>query len=163
MQENRHAREPNHENGSLPEILCLDPTRKVSSHPMDEDGHSCRLNGERQGAEDGGRKSLAEKFHRSRQLVRYDEIHPATTTGEFTSVSQATRLPVHPMPFPCETLDHTGVPSERCQLLVDERHLDQLHIDRETQPPVDLIEQRGFPARKHFAERRHIFQSQLHD
>ena len=36
---------------------------------MDEDGHSCTLYGERQGAEDGGRKSLAEKFHRSRQLA----------------------------------------------------------------------------------------------
>jgi hypothetical protein len=32
---------------------------------MDEDGHARRLYGERQGAEDGGRKSLAEKFHRS--------------------------------------------------------------------------------------------------
>jgi hypothetical protein len=32
---------------------------------MDEDGHSCTFYGERQGAEDGGRKSLAEKFHRS--------------------------------------------------------------------------------------------------
>ena len=36
---------------------------------MDEDGHSCTLYGERQGAEDGGRKSLAEKFHGSRQLA----------------------------------------------------------------------------------------------
>jgi hypothetical protein len=30
---------------------------------MNEDGHSCALDGERQGGEDGGRKSLAEKFH----------------------------------------------------------------------------------------------------
>jgi hypothetical protein len=69
VQENRHAGKPNHENGSLPEALCLDAKRKVSPHPMDEDSHSCTLDGERQGAEDGGRKSLAEKFHRSRQLT----------------------------------------------------------------------------------------------
>jgi hypothetical protein len=67
VQENRHAREPNHEHSRMPKALCLDPSRKVSSHPMDEDGHSCRLYGERQGAEDGGRKSLGQKFHRSRQ------------------------------------------------------------------------------------------------
>jgi hypothetical protein len=36
---------------------------------MDEDGHSGALDGERQGAEDDGRKSLAEKFHKSRQLA----------------------------------------------------------------------------------------------
>jgi hypothetical protein len=66
VQENRHAREPNHEYGSMPEGSCLDPARKVSPHPMDEDSHSCRLYGERQGPKDGGRKSLAEKFHRPR-------------------------------------------------------------------------------------------------
>ena len=70
MQENHHAREPNHEQGSVPEALGLNSTGKVSSHPTDEDGHSCTLDGERQGGEDGGRKSLAEKFHRSWQLVR---------------------------------------------------------------------------------------------
>jgi len=69
VQENRHTCKPNHEHGSMPEALYLDPTRKGSSHPMDEDGHSCTLYGERQGAEDGGRKSLAEKFHGSRQLA----------------------------------------------------------------------------------------------
>jgi hypothetical protein len=51
----------------MPKASRLDPTRKVSSHPMDEDGHSCTLYGEGQGAEDGRRKSLAKKFHRSRQ------------------------------------------------------------------------------------------------
>lgn len=66
MQENRHARETNHERGGLPEALYLDPSRKVSTHPMDEHGHPCRLYDKRQGAEDGGRKSFAEKFHRSR-------------------------------------------------------------------------------------------------
>jgi len=65
VQDNRHAREPNHEHASMPEAFCLDLTGKASSHPMDEDGHSCTFYGERQGAEDGGRKSLAEKFHRS--------------------------------------------------------------------------------------------------
>jgi hypothetical protein len=70
VQENRLAREPNHEHSGMPEALCLDPKRKVSSQPMDEDGHSCTLYGERQGTEDDGRKSLAEKFHRSRQLRR---------------------------------------------------------------------------------------------
>jgi len=69
VQENRHACEMNHEHASMPEALCLDPARKVSSHPMDESGHSCTLYGERQGAEDGGRKSLAEKFHRSSRLA----------------------------------------------------------------------------------------------
>ena len=71
MQENRHAREPNHEHGSIPEALCLDPTRKESSHRVDEDGHPCTLYGERQGTEDGRRKSLTKEFHRSRQFVRY--------------------------------------------------------------------------------------------
>jgi hypothetical protein len=69
VQKNRHAREPNHEHASMPEALHLDPTCKVGSHPMDEDGHSGALDGERQGAEDDGRKSLAEKFHKSRQLA----------------------------------------------------------------------------------------------
>jgi len=70
VQENCHAREPNHEHGSMPEALCLDPTRKVRSHRMDEDGHSCTLHGQRQGAEDGDRKSLVEKVHRSWLLVQ---------------------------------------------------------------------------------------------
>jgi hypothetical protein len=69
VQENRHAREPNHEHASMPEALCLDPTRKVSSQPMDQDGHPCTLYDQRQGAEYGGRKSLAEKFHRSWELA----------------------------------------------------------------------------------------------
>jgi hypothetical protein len=69
VQENRHAREPNHERGGMPYPLCRDPMRKVSSRPMDEGGHSCTLHGDRQRAEDRGRKSLAEKFHRSRQLA----------------------------------------------------------------------------------------------
>jgi len=71
VQENRHAREPNHEHGSMPEALCPDhSTGKVSSHPMDEDRHPCTLDGERQAGKHNGRKSLAEKFHRFRQLVR---------------------------------------------------------------------------------------------
>jgi hypothetical protein len=54
VQENRHAREPNHEHASMPEALYLDPTRKVRSQPTNEDGHPRTLYGERQGAEDGG-------------------------------------------------------------------------------------------------------------
>ncbi len=90
---------------------------------MNEDGHSCALDGERQGAEDGGRKSLAEKFHRSRQLARYTmRFFPLTTTSWLISIRRSRRL------------------------RINQRHLCQLHVDRETQPPVELIEQRGFPA-----------------
>ena len=32
------------------------------------------------------------------------------------------------------------------RLRINERHLDQLHVDCETQPPVELIEHSGFPA-----------------
>jgi len=100
VQDNRHAREPNHEHASMPEALCLDLTGKASSHPMDEHGHSCTLYGERQGAEDGGRKSLAEKFHRSLAVRSLqDEILPVTTTDEFTSIRRPRRLRVRSVPF----------------------------------------------------------------
>ena len=95
MQENRHAREPNHKHAGMPEALYLDPTGKVSSQPMDEDGHSCTLYGKRQGAEDGGRKSLAEKFHRSLAVSSLeDKILPVTTTGQFTRIRRPGRLRV---------------------------------------------------------------------
>jgi hypothetical protein len=35
---------------------------------------------------------------------------------------------------------------ERLQLLIDQRHLCQFCVDRETEPPVELIKQPGFPA-----------------
>jgi hypothetical protein len=127
----------------MPETSCLDPTCKVSSHPMDEDGHSRRFQGERQGAEDGGRKSLAEEFH---SLGRYFTLGPdhscfgnrrvASIKGQDDCECDPARVFIH-LP---------GTPSERRRLLVDQRHLYQLHVDRETQPPVELIEQRGFPA-----------------
>src|ERR1700723_2922785 len=48
---------------------------------------------------------------------------------------------------PCENLHYLpGMPSERRRLLIDQRDLYQLHVDCKTQSPVELIEQRGFPA-----------------
>src|SRR5580700_5944198 len=89
-------------------------------------------------------------------------IRPVTTTGEFTGI---------PGPKDCEcnqchSARHASspeMPSPWWRLLIDERHLYQLHVDCETKPPVELIEQRGFPARKHFAECGNVLQSQLHD
>lgn len=162
MQENRHAREPNHDRPSMPQALCLDPTRKVSSHPMNEDGHSRTLDGERQGAEDDGRKSLTEKFHRSRPLVGYKTRSIPLQQPASSLAFRRQEIASAPMPFIRE-LHHPEMPLELCQLRVNERNLYQLHIDRETQPPVELIEQGCFSPRKYFAECRYVFQSQLHD
>ena len=110
---------------------------------MNEDGHSCALDGERQGAEDGGRKSLAEKFHR---LGSYFTLGP----GSFLFRQAANHQHQGPRRLrvrPCENLhDLPGMPSERRRLLIDQRDLYQLHVDCKTQSPVELIEQRGFPA-----------------
>ncbi len=65
--------------------------------------------------------------------------------------------------IPCGRLHHCEIPSERCRLLINQRHLHQFYVDCQTQPPVELIKQCGFPAGEYFAELRHVFQSQLHN
>jgi len=147
----------------MPEASCLDAARKISAHPMNEDGHSRRFQGERQGAEDDGRKSLAEEFH---SLGRYstcrrcalgpgqDPIIRVSATAE-ASASEARTIASRAMR---EYSFLTWNAFRRRRLLVDQRELYQLHVDREAQAPVDLIEQCGFPAGKDFAKCRNVFQ-----
>jgi hypothetical protein len=60
---------------------------------MNEDGHSCALDGERQSGEDGGRKSLAEKFHRSWQLVPCTtRFFPLRQPAKLISIRRPRRL-----------------------------------------------------------------------
>ena len=105
MQENRHACEMNHEHASMPEALCLDPARKVSSQPMDEDGHARALRGERQGTEDGGRKSLAEKFHGSWQLAY-------STARSFLLRQAASSQHSQPKTIACNSIRETSFPRD---------------------------------------------------
>jgi hypothetical protein len=45
------------------------------------------------------------------------------------------------------------------RLLIDQRHLHQLYVDRQTEPPVELIKLCCFPTGEHFSEDGHVFQS----
>src|ERR1700722_1475751 len=72
-------------------------------------------------------------------------IRPVTTTGELTSIRGSKDCECNH----CHSVRDASspeMPSEWWRLLIDERHLYQLQVDGETQPPVELIEQRGFPA-----------------
>jgi hypothetical protein len=94
VQENRHAREPNHEHARMPEALCLYPTRKVRSQPTDEDGHPRTLYNERQSAEDGGGNSLAEKFHKISEVGRRNGVNYGLISGtciNCTSIARPNR------------------------------------------------------------------------
>jgi hypothetical protein len=99
---------------------------------------------ERQGAEDGGRKSLAEEFHGFGRYFTLGPDHPVSAAGE-SPASEAKTIASATMR---ESSLLTRNTSERCRLLIDQRHLDQLHVDCETQAPVDLIKQCGFPPPK---------------
>ena len=101
------------------------------------------------------------------EVCAYRRNHPVNVAPTFTDAYSAEQNTAqeslsHAEPFHARGCIAGEYP-ERYRLLIDKRHLHQLDVDRQAEPPVELIKQCGFPAGEHFAERRNVFRSQLHD
>jgi hypothetical protein len=77
---------------------------------------------------------------RSNRSTPRQEVKRETSTQE----SKSNRASYTMQAIPGRRLPHGR--QEWVPLRINERDLDQLHVNRETQPPVELIEQRCFSA-----------------